>query len=352
MTTTAAAAAQKTQFLNKFYEHDVNADVRKKLKYFSRFKLMTAITQTNEHRMTTTMDTMKNEGLPRLTDDEYETTFADNSQERTPRPGMDSVDAAERMDAAKQSILTFSQVAKHAAAATKRRLSPKSRTDYWMINKHVNRAFNNLESKIKQNPATMTESDFKLLKQAITNFRVKLIVHDSMSYDELKQFQARTKKEEESAEKATHDAFMDKTPGNDQEYIDAKDRYLDLKAWGAEITKEIQRIEPKVKYSSMGGGLFRYDLNQPADPPGVPSQHAHIAHSTGVVLRNILSPETIRRRFISLEALTKKIRDEVVLFLTDDARHKDRHEVIKQIKESCLAAAAASAKKNKKAQAQ
>jgi len=295
------------------------------------------------------MDMMKNEGLSRMSDDEYETEFADNSQERTPRPGMDAVDAAERMDAAKQSILTFSQVAKHAAAATKRRLSPKSRTDYWMINKHVNRAFNNLESKMKQNSSIMTERDFNLLKQAMTNFRVKLIVHDSMSYDELKQLQAKTKKEEEAAERATHDAFMDKTPGNDQEYIDAKDRYLDLKAWGAEIAKEIQRIEPKVKYSSMGGGLFRYDLNQPADPPGVPSQHARIANATGFVLRNILSPETIRRSFISLEALTKKIRDEVVLFLTDDARHKDRHEVIKQIKESCLAAAA---KKNKKAQAQ
>jgi hypothetical protein len=283
---------------------------------------------------------MKNngEGIPSLTDDEYESTFAD---ERTPRPGMDHVDAAERMSAAKQSILTFSQVAKHAAAATKRRLSPKSRTDYWMMNKHVNRAFSNLESKIKQNPATMTESDFRLIKQAIGNFRAKFVVHDSISFHDLEQLRDKTKKEEEEAEKTVLAAFNDKTPGNDQAYFDAKDRYLDLKAWGAEIRKEIQRIEPKIKYSSMGGGLFRCDLNKPADPPGVPSQHARIAHSTGVVLRNILSPETIRRRFISLEALTKNIRDEVVLFLTDDSRHKDRHEVIKQIKESCLAAAAA-----------
>lgn len=289
---------------------------------------------------------MKNEGLPRFTDEEYDATFAVSQQGSTPRPGMDTADADKRNTAAKQAILSFSQVAKHAAAATKRRLSPKSRTDYWMINKHVNQAFNDLEAKLKQNSSIMTQADFDLLKQAIRNFRVKLIVHDSMSFDELKQLQVKTKKEEEAAEKATHDAFMDKTPGNDQDYFDAKDRYLDLKAWGAEISKEIQRIEPKIKYSSMGGGLFRHELNKPADPPGVPSQHARIAQATGVVLRNILSPETIRRTFISLQALTQQIRDEVVLFLTDDCRHKDRHEVIKQIKEACVTSSIAKKQKS------
>lgn len=298
--------------------------------------------------MTTT--TIEERGLTRFTDEEYDATFAVSQQGSTPRPGMDAADADKRNAAAKQAILSFSQVAKHAAAANKRRRSPKSRTDYCMMNKHVNRAFNELEAKLKQNSSIMTQADFDLLKQAIMNFRVKLIVHDSMSFDELMQLQTITKKEEEATEKATHDAFMDKTPGNDQKYFDAKDRYLDLKSWGAELSKEIQRIEPKIKYTSMGGGLFRHDFNKPADPPGVPSQHAHISPATGVVLRNILSPETIRRTFISLQALTQKIRDEVVLFLTDDCRHKDRHEVIKQIKEACVTAAIS--KKNKKAQQQ
>ena len=296
--------------------------------------------------MTTTM--MKNEGLPRFTEEEYDATFA-ASQGGTPRPGMDAADADKRNTAAKQAILSFSQVAKHSAAAAKRRRSPKSRTDYWMMNRHVNQAFNELETKLKQNSSIMTQADFNLLKQAIMNFRVKLIVHDSMSFDELKQLQARTKKEEEVAEKATHDEFMDKTPGNDQKYFDAKDRYLELKSWGAELAKEIQRIEPKIKYTSMGGGLFRHDFNKPADPPGVPSQHAHISPATGVVLRNILSAETIRRTFISLQSLTQKIRDDLVMFLTDDQRHKDRHEVIKQIKEACIRTATA---KNTKLQKQ
>lgn len=298
--------------------------------------------------MTTTMK--NDEGLlTRFTDEEYEATFAAESDGATPRPTMNAEDAEKRKTAAKQAIHSFSQVAKHAAASIKHRRSPKSRTDYWMVNKHVHRAFNELEEKIKQNSSIMTQADFCLLKQAIRNFRVKLNVYDSMSFHELKQLQATTKQEEEAAEKHTHDAFMDKTPGNEQQYFDAKDRYLDLKAWGESITKEIQRIEPKIKYTNIGGGLFRHELNKPADPPGVPSQHARIAQATGVVLRNILSPETIRRRFISLQSLTQKIRDEVVVFLTDDCRHKDRHEVIKQIKEACIATAAA---KKQKAQSQ
>ena len=117
-------------------------------------------------------------GLYRMSDDDFEQTFAVGG-EGTPRPGMDAAELTEKQDAANKAILSFSQVAKHAAAASKHRRSPKARTDYWMMNKHVIRAFNDLESQIKQNPALMSQSDFNLLKQAISNFRVKLIVHDN-----------------------------------------------------------------------------------------------------------------------------------------------------------------------------
>lgn len=253
-------------------------------------------------------------------------------QGATPRPGMEADDMAERQHAAKHAMLSFSQVAKHTAAATKRRRFPKTRTDYWMMNKHVIRAFNNLENQMKQHPATMTQSDFNLLKQAISNLRVKLIVHDNISFRELEQLRDKTIQEEEHAEKATRDAFMDKTPGNDQQYFNAKDRYLDLKAWREQIQKELLRVDLRNNHARLMKG---------EQPLQVPSQHAHIAHATGALLRNILSPETIRRTFISLQMLTQKIRDELVMFLNDADRHKDRHEVIKQIKESCLARAAA-----------
>lgn len=298
---------------------------------------------------TKTMNTKTNEGgLTRFTEEEYDATFASSGS--TPRPTMNAADMTERQHAAAVAILSFSQVAKYAAAASKRRRSPKSRTDYWMMNKHVVQAFNELEEQIKQNPAIMTQSDFNLLKQAISNFRVKLIVHDSISFDELNALQTKTKQDIDEAEAATHAAFIDNTsPDSEQKYLDAKDRLHDLKAWSADLAKEIHRIEPKVKYSSMGGGLFRHDFNKPTDPPGVPSQHAHIAHATGILLRNILSPATIHRTFISLQALTQKIRDELVMFLNDSNRHKDRHEVIKQIKDACVRTATA---KNTKLQKQ
>lgn len=302
---------------------------------------MTAIKQRhiqrNEYRMTTTM--MKNEGLPRFTDEEYEATFA-SSEGGTPRPGMDATDAAERRDAAIQAIVSFSQVAKQAAAANKRRRSPKARTDYNTMNKHVNRAFNELEAQMKQNEGMMlTEDDFKLLKQAIGNLRVKLIVHDNLSFHELEELQKKTKQEETAAEKAMDVAFMDTTTPGQQKLFEAKDKYHDLKAWSQELSKEISRVDLRRNYMRLAKGEQALQ---------VPSQHAHLARASGVQLRNILSPETIRRTFISLETLTKKIRDEFVMFLIGTNRHKDRLEVIKQIKESCLAAAAA--KKTNKAQ--
>ena len=267
----------------------------------------------------------------------------------TPRPGMESNDLHERQIAAKQAILSFSQVAKHAAAASKRRYSLKSRTDYCLINKHVIRAFNELETQIQKNPAVMSQSDFNILKKAISNLRVKLIVRDTITFDELKQIQKRTKKEEEIAEKATYDAFMDNTPNKDpQQYLDAKNKYLDIKAWGAELAKEIRRVSPLCcDLSSAVGGVVGngnvnyYGMKQTTQNVQfqVPSQHAHIAHSTGVLLRNILSPETIRRTFISLQVLTRSIRDELVAFLINAERHKDRHVVIAQIKESMKAKA-------------
>lgn len=289
--------------------------------------------------MTTTITTMNTAaaaaiggGLSRMSDDdEYEQMFA-AGEGGTPRPGMDAAELTEKQDAANKAILSFSQVAKHAAAASKHRRSPKARTDYWMMNKHVIRAFNDLESQIKQNPAMMSQSDFNLLKQAISNFRVKLIVHDSMTFHKLKTHYAETKSREKEAETDLQEAFADKKT------LDPE-TFEDLKSWAAELIKEINRIDPRNRYDRvMKGDITTEEFF------GVPSQHAKISRGSGVLLRNILTPETIRRPFISLEMLTKKIRDELVMFLIGSNRHNDRHEVVKQIKDSCLEIAVA--KKN------
>jgi hypothetical protein len=289
-------------------------------------------------------------GLPRFDDEHYEAEFSTPTTQTmiigTPRPGMDAEDAAERQDAANQAIWSFSQVAKNAAAATKRRRSVNSRTYYRMsASHHVKRAFDALQTEIQKNPQVMSQEDFNLLKQAFGNRRIRLIVHDSKTFEELKKLQEQIKNEVQEAERVTRNEFMNQT-GSDEAYISAKDRHQDLVQWNIELVKEIKRIQPKFKYSSMGGGLFRHELNKPADPPGVASQHAQIAPVHGIVLRNILKPETIRRTFISLDTLTQNIRNDVVDFLRDEARHKDRHEVIRQIKESCIAAAKLKNKKS------
>jgi hypothetical protein len=292
--------------------------------------------------MTTELMNATTGGLPRLDDEHYEQEFSAPPElaTGTPRPGMNEEEADAVQDAARRAMWTFSQAAKASASAFKRRRSPNSRTFYRMAaSKQVILAFCALQDKIEKTPEIMSKADFQLLIQGISNFRIRLVVHDSKTHDELNQMQAQTKIDEQAAELDTQKEFANKS-GSDEAYINAKDKYLDLKAWSCELAKEIRRTAPKFSYSNIGGGLFRHDLNKPPAPAEVPSQHAQIALSSGTYLRNILKPETIRRTFISLSTLTNSIRNDVVEFLTDECRHKDRHEVVKQIKECCIAAAA------------
>jgi len=302
---------------------------------YSNYKLPSDNERTYTDMTTTTT-------ITRMTDEDYETEFS-TPPTGTPRPGMDREDRTERQLEADKAIWAFSQAAKQAAVSLKRRRSPTSRTAYRMsASARVQRAFDALEASAKSTQ-TMSQSDFRLLKEAFGNFRVKLHVHDSKTFDELRRMQATIKEQEDVAELATQATFKDKE-ADAQAYIDAKDKYLDLKAWNAELTKEIRTLEPKPKYANVGGGLFRNTPNA-LELPGVPSQHAQISQASANILRTILTPETLRRTFISLKGLTLKISEEVTSFLTDDHRKKDRAEVVKQIKSRIMEAKAAS--KNK-----
>ena len=305
-----------------------------------------AATMMNYQRNTTTT-TGAGGGLSRMTDEDFEQEFSTTTHPMTatgtPRPGMDDEDAEIRQEAARRAMWTFAQEAKRTAAESKRRGSIRSRTFYRMgTSKQVNIAFDALQQKLQMTtPEMMSQTDFQLLKQAIGNFRIRLVVHDSKTFDELKQMQQQTKNDEHAAELETQLAFGNKSV-DEQTYLNAKDKFLKLRMWSTELAKEIRRIEPKYKPFNMGGGLYRHDFSKPpTDPPGVASQHAQIAPAVGAHLRNILKPETIHRTFISLSTLTDTVRQEVVEFLTNECRHKDRVEVVKQIKESCIAAAAA-----------
>lgn len=323
---------------------------------------MTANKQQQTHRTrmattTTKINTTADEtdalawfdGLPRMSDDEFETEFSESGVVvGTPRPGTD--DGANEVAAANATaaVWSFSQAAKLAAVATKRRRSPKARTYYFMAaSRQVKTAFDELEKQIKKMPELMSKDDFNLLKQGISNFRVKLNVHDGITFNELRQLRIDVSQQEQAAELATRNAFIDRanTPEGEQIYLDAKERYLDIKQWSDALAKEVAVCRPKPKYTNIGNGLYRHDLSNQSGsetPAGVPSQHAQIAPSSAKALYNILTPQTIRRTFISMSSLTDQIRKDVVDFLKDNDRRKDRTEVVAQIKSCVIAARAAS----------
>ena len=281
--------------------------------------------------------------IVRMTDDsEYDREFGTPHPHPYPHGGVAGEDDAAAAAAAHQEALLllqeearksvaefrikFTQAANASAAAIKRRRSPHSRTFYNIaVSRHVKCALDNLEKendKIPDESRRIPKADIELLKRAIQNFRLKLIVHDSQTRDELKEQFAKARQSETEAEEEKHKAMTSSITDVDG-YLKAKDKHEDAKLWRMDISNELTRTEQK--FNKQTGAL---------DAPGVPSQHAQIPEAAGVLLRNILSPETIRRRFISLETLTRQIRDDVAAFLSDPIRHKDRNEVIQQIKES------------------
>lgn len=65
-----------------------------------------------------------------------------------------------------------------------------------------------------------------------------------------------------------------------------------------------------------------------------PTQHARLSASSRVILRDILSKETLSRTFVSLRALSLTVVSEVSEFLKLPARDADRKLVVEQIKAS------------------
>ena len=298
--------------------------------------------------MTTTHDNAITEmyGLPRMEDAEPEVPF--NAD--TPRPSSSMTGAAAAATAATTATtaaatanatatyLSFAQAAKMSATIMKRRRSLKASTHYYIAaSSVVQKAFQQLATKDE-----MPAADFKILKRAMDRYRVRLIVRDQMTPAELKTLLINTRFEEQAAEHATYEAFRTNTaaaypadPTADAaaieidaiRYSEARERYNDLKCWRETLVKEEMRVTPMV---AAGYGNLK-------SIPNVPTQHAQIAPTSGKILHNILKPETIRRKFVSLKVLTENISKEVAQFLTDADRYADRRCVVKQIAESLAA---------------
>jgi hypothetical protein len=238
--------------------------------------------------MATTATMEMEMGLPRMSDEDYSSEFG------TPRPGTDRQCAE---IAAGTSRWIFAQVAKQQARETKRKIV--SRTYYRMAaNKKVTDAIGALEKSCSFS-GEMTQADFQLLKKAIVKFSVQIHVSDSISVSDLVAMRAKFQKDLADRENMT------------------PVKEADLTQWITALTDELRRV------NSMR-------------PAGVPSQQAYLMRSSAMTLCNVLSPETIRRKFISLEKLTSAIRTDLIAFLTSESRKDDRAAVMKQIKESVL----------------
>ena len=237
--------------------------------------------------------------------------------------------------------MKFVQATRNSTVTTKHRRSPKSRTVYRLsASSRVQKAFKTLESNIVTTKQIPYE-DFELLKTAIGKYLVRLDVSNQMTGQELRMLLQTVRMEEQEAERETREAFYstsasppsplspspssysyEELESDTMKYSQARERYHDLKYWRETLTAEHQRLIPCPGFGSL------------RTIPNIPTQHAQIAASSGVVLRHILKPETIRRKFISLKILTQKISEEVSDFLKDADRHKDRITVIKEIKDA------------------
>jgi hypothetical protein len=233
---------------------------------------------TNIQSMATMNDTAA--GISRMSDEDYSLEFG------TPRPCAQDMDNTSMPIPIPIPRWIFAEIAKNRAQETKRHVV--SRTEYRMAaNKRVSNAFDALEKSCE-----MIEADFRLLKNAIGNFNVRIRMFDSVTVNEL--VNMRMKAQLELAD-------------------DRENK--ELTQWINELSTEIRRVNS-------------------SRPAGVPSQQAQLMRSSRSTLCNVLSPETAWRKFISLEKLTSAIRSDLIEFLTSEFRKHDRAEVVKQIKES------------------
>jgi len=294
---------------------------------------------------TTTYDASINEmyGLPRMPDAEPEVPF--NTVD-TPRPNASGAAAeTDASDATPSFAAIFSHAAKQAAIKMKRRRSLMTRTYYRLsASSSVQKALKSFET-ANATSHELPPNDFNLLKRAMERHRVRLDVGDRLTAAELKTLVLKTRADEQEAERLTLEAFKTNTENatatekssEADKYSEAREKYNDLKYWREALVKEEMRVTPQpiMMFPNWGCGIKKAQDTFPT-----PTQHAQITAFSGNILRNILKPETIRRKTISLKFLTQQISEEVASFLTEPDRHADRKCVVNQIKGSISAAAA------------
>jgi|LauGreDrversion4_2_1035121.scaffolds.fasta_scaffold06428_2 hypothetical protein len=186
------------------------------------------------------------------------------------------------------------------------------------FNPKTQEAISILEKNVVMPPVTdMPRDDVTMLVEALRRCRIAVDVSTSLSPLVLQTLRDEAIQAEQDA-KHKLDAIVYAFAKDDYETCKLKHNLATL--WKDDLVAEMRRVNGMGPRS---GG----DSNWP-------TQHARLSVSSRVILRDILSKETLDRTFVSLRALSSAVVSEVSEFLKLPARDADRKLVVEQIKAS------------------
>jgi hypothetical protein len=163
----------------------------------------------------------------------------------------------------------------------------------------------------------MPHNHVTMLVEALRRCRIAVDVSTSLSPLILQTLRDEAIQAEQDA-KHKLDAIVSSFAKDDYETCKLKHNLASL--WRDDLVAEVRRVNGL-------GPRTCGDSNWP-------TQHARLSASSRVILRDILSKETLNRTFVSLRALSLTVVSEVSEFLKLPARDADRKLVVEQIKAS------------------
>jgi len=186
------------------------------------------------------------------------------------------------------------------------------------FNPKTQEAISILEKNVVMPPVTdMPRDDVTMLVEALRRCRIAVDVSTSLSPLILQTLRDEAIQAEQNAKREL-DAIVSAFAKDDYEACKLKHNLATL--WRDDLVAEMRRVNG---LGPRSGG----DSNWP-------TQHARLSASSRVILRDILSKETLSRTFVSLRALSSEVVSEVSEFLKLPARDADRKLVVEQIKAS------------------
>lgn len=258
----------------------------------------------NTNRMTETDQTRRNKrpnltisivGISRMDDCEYEREHGEEKQEEQCEP--ESPTTAKNKAAHKKFQLDA------AASARYNRRRVKTANTVYLPGTHPK-----FPAHVKQLMANIKNSacgdvsiwQAAILVSALQTLRIRLVVDSAMNLAQLRALCVQTSLEEAMAY-AVYSTKVDSGAPVDEKF-DFLEKYNFVKQSRVDLEIEIQRCQ-------------QIPRTQATAKP-TPTQHTSIALGSRNMLRNILSDDTLHRKFVSMPALAARVSADIERFLT------------------------------------